>query len=107
MIIELNIETGLAYTAGVELVLIHNEYNKIFGTVVSYDSSTGKLLLRVTRTVGSGTFSTWTIHQIGSGGQDGSSGAAGPQGPPGPKGDKGDKGDQGDQGVAGLSLIHI
>ena len=104
MIIELQVEKNLSLSAGLDIVLIHDANNKIFGTVESYDKDFGALKVKVTKTLGSGTFKTWTIHLAAASGvvSTGSQqGLMGPQGKQGPKGDKGNEGEQGARGVAG------
>lgn len=49
---------------------------QMFGTVTSYNSGTGALVLNITDTVGSGTYSDWTIVPAGIRGATGASGAS-------------------------------
>lgn len=101
MIIELQVEKNLSLVQGVDIVLVHDEGNKIYGVVVFYDKDFGQLKVDVTKTIGSGTFRTWTLFIVGPEGAPGPEGLAGLNGVKGEKGDKGDLGEQGVQGIAG------
>lgn len=57
----LTVGTGLAYVAG-QYVLIQNTIaNYMHGVITSYVSGTGALVVSVSRTLGSGTFASWTV----------------------------------------------
>ena len=56
------------------------------GTVTSYNSSTGALVVNVTAVVGSGTYSSWNVNLSGAAGPAGATGSAGVAGATGPTG---------------------
>jgi hypothetical protein len=62
------IEPGLAYIPGQDVVIAVDNDHKIYGSVVSYNKSTGAVVVLVTSTVGVGTYSTWRMSIGGSGG---------------------------------------
>jgi hypothetical protein len=57
----LTIETGLTVTVGRNLTVIYDGYNYIAGTVTSYNSGTGVLVVDSTYSTGSGTYTSWVI----------------------------------------------
>lgn len=61
------VQTGLGYQAGnaIQIVQTNNSSNWMDGTVSSYNSSTGSLVVNVTSTGGSGTISNWTAEVFG------------------------------------------
>lgn len=61
----LTVETGKSYAAGQPIGIIHTDTpaNAMAGTVTSYNSGTGALVVNVTYSVGSGTHTAWTISQ--------------------------------------------
>ena len=69
-------QPGLSYTTSQSLILTYNANNFQECEVVNYNPSTGVLSFAPpTRTVGSGTYSSWTLNLDGASGGDGSSGA--------------------------------
>jgi hypothetical protein len=56
----LTTNTGKSYTAGTSMSLTNNG-NTMIGTVTSYNSGTGALVLNITAITGSGTFASWTV----------------------------------------------
>lgn len=54
--------------------------NYMFGSVTSYNSTTGDLVVNVTDTAGSGTYTDWLIVQAGAKGSTGSTGSTGATG---------------------------
>ena len=56
----LTIGTALQYVAA-QPISLTNGSNVMYGTVVSYTSGTGVLVVNVTSVVGSGTFASWTV----------------------------------------------
>lgn len=59
----LTVQTGLNFTAGQPIRVGHDGQNFMSGTVTSYNSGTGALVVNVTSVVGSGTFDTWSAHR--------------------------------------------
>lgn len=100
----LTVETGLAYTPAQDIIITYDVNNHQVCTVVSYNASTGVLVIGPPITVtGSGTYSSWTVNLEGAAGGDGSSGTSGANGSSGTSGLQGPQGVQGIQGVAGTS----
>jgi microcystin-dependent protein len=76
----------------------------MLGQVVSYNESTGELVVSLTFKNGTGTFSSWNVNLNGAVGIQGPAGPTGPTGatgPQGPQGIQGLKGDTGDTGATG------
>ena len=115
----LTIGTGLAFTAGQDVVISNSLSNYMYGTITSYDSVSGVLIADVYRAVGSGTYASWTVNlsgTIGATGPTGPTGALGPTGPSvtgptgatgptGPTGATGPTGPTGPNAVAALPLV--
>lgn len=57
-----NVQTGLSYTPTQDITIVYNAANHMHGTVTSYDSSTGVLVVDVSQHSGSGTYTSWTIN---------------------------------------------
>ncbi len=55
------VETGLSFVAGQTVITSYDGSNYMTGTVTSYNSGTGALVLDITATTGSGTYAAWTI----------------------------------------------
>lgn len=74
----LTIQTGKSLVAGMYLVVAStaSPANNMFGTITSYDSGTGALVVNVTIVAGSGTFANWTVSLSGAQGLQGNDGAA-------------------------------
>jgi hypothetical protein len=58
----LTIGTGLSYSAGQNVIIDYDSVNFLTGTVQSYDSGTGTLIVDATGTNGSGTYSAWDVN---------------------------------------------
>jgi hypothetical protein len=58
----LTIGTGLSYSAGQNVIIDYDSVNFLTGTVQSYDSPTGTLIVDATGTNGSGTYSAWDVN---------------------------------------------
>lgn len=58
----LTVQTGLNFTAGQTIRVGYDGQNYMSGTVTSYTSGTGALVVNITSVVGSGTYSTWSAH---------------------------------------------
>jgi hypothetical protein len=56
----LTVNTGKSYTTNQQMTL-SNGTNSMGGTVTSYNSTTGALVVNVTTIVGTGTFTSWTV----------------------------------------------
>jgi len=58
----LTIGTGLSYSAGQDVIIAYDSITFMTGEVQSYDSLTGDLVVDVTDTNGSGTYSAWDVN---------------------------------------------
>jgi hypothetical protein len=58
----LTIGTGLSYSAGQDVIIAYDSIKFMTGEVQSYDSGTGALIVDVTGTNGSGTYSAWDVN---------------------------------------------
>ena len=58
----LTIGTGLSYGNNQNVIIANDSVNFMTGTVQSYDSGTGALVVDVTATNGSGTYSAWDVN---------------------------------------------
>jgi hypothetical protein len=58
----LTIGTGLFYSVGQDVIIAYDSINFMTGEVQSYDSGTGALVVDVTDTNGSGTYSAWDVN---------------------------------------------
>ena len=58
----LTIGTGLNYSVDQDVIIAANATNFMTGTVQSYNSGTGALVVDVTGTEGSGTYSSWRVN---------------------------------------------
>ena len=100
----MTIRTGLAYTPVQSIIITYNVNNFQECEVVSYDSVTGLLVFAApTRTVGSGTYSSWVVNLDGASGGDGSSGTSGSSGTNGSTGTSASSGTAGTTGTDGSS----
>lgn len=110
------VETGLAYSPAQTVVIANSSTRFMSGTVNSYDSGTGQMVVAVDSvTGGPGTFNSWTVNLqgiqgpagptglTGATGPIGATGSAGPTGPQGPAGATGPAGAAGAQGPAGAT----
>jgi len=100
-------DTIASYSDAQNLLISFDLTNYMEGLVVSYNRSTGELVVDITSIVGSGTYNNWEINISGAPGPQGYTGSKGDQGDTGFTGSKGDigftgsKGDQGDIGFTG------
>lgn len=85
----LTVETGLAYTSAQTIVIAYNSTTYMVGTVTSYNSTTGAMVVNVLTTSGSGTYAAWSVNISGSVGSVGPTGPTGTFGPTGPTGTAG------------------
>ena len=95
------ISTNLSYTAGDIVQLSYDANNYVIGTVNTYNPSTGQLDITVSKSVGSGSYSTWTVNLAGSAGSAGTSGQSGTSGSNGTSGTTGASGSSGTNGASG------
>jgi hypothetical protein len=89
-------DLGLDYSTAQTVILAYDLSNHMHGDVVSYNQSTGALVVDLKHKSGSGTYSSWEINLQGA------VGVAGPQGPTGATGATGPQGPQGIQGNTGV-----
>jgi hypothetical protein len=102
----LTVETGLAYSTAQTVVIANSSTNFMSGTVSSYDSGTGVMVVAVDSVTGSGTFANWNVNLQGiqgPAGPTGTTGATGPIGATGPGGATGPAGAAGATGPAGAA----
>ena len=100
----LTIGTNLAYTVAQSIIVAYNASNFQESEVISYNPSTGSLSFAApTRTVGSGTYSTWQINLDGASGGNGTSGISGTSGVNGTSGTSGVNGTSGTSGFTGTA----
>ena len=59
------VQTGLAYTINQDVVIAYDASNDMNGVVTAYNSGTGSMTVNVTGTIGSGTYSSWTVNLDG------------------------------------------
>lgn len=79
----------------------HDGNNYITGRVVSYNPSTGALVVEPYEVVGSGTYSSWTVTLTGFNGSAGTSGSSGTSGTSGTQGSSGTSGTSGTAATTG------
>jgi hypothetical protein len=115
------VATGLAYTIAQTVVIAADANDYMNATITGYNSGTGVMNATVTSSLGSGTYTSWTVNldgAVGAQGATGPTGAVGPTGntgatgiqgitgPTGPQGTTGPTGAQGTTGATGpLSLL--
>ena len=58
----ITVGTGLAYSIAQSVVIAHDVDHHLHGTVVSYNSTTGVLVVEHEKHTGTGTFSSWVIN---------------------------------------------
>jgi hypothetical protein len=97
----LTVETGLALSVGQSVIIANSPSNKMEGTITSYNSLTGALVVNVTSVVGSGTFSSWSVSLSGAPGPAGATGITGATGVSGGQGATGSTGVTGLTGATG------
>ena len=100
----ITVETGLSYSVAQSIIIAYNGSNFQESEVVSYNSSNGSLVFGApSRTVGSGTYTSWSVNLDGASGGDGSSGTSGAKGTSGSSGVAGTSGVSGTSGNSGSS----
>ena len=100
----ITIGTGLSYTPAQDVLITYNIGNHQVCDVTTYDPVTGVLVFGApTQTIGSGTYTAWTVNLNGAAGGDGSSGTSGSSGVAGTSGIAGTSGNTGTSGSSGTS----
>ena len=100
----LTVATQLAYTVAQSIIVVYDANNFQECEVTAYNPATGSLSFGAPfRTVGSGTYSAWTINLDGASGGDGSSGTSGTSATAGTSGSTGTSGSSGSSGSSGTS----
>jgi hypothetical protein len=61
-VVSLTIGTSLSYSVGQDVIIAYDSITFMTGEVQSYDSGTGALVVDVTDTNGSGTYSSWDVN---------------------------------------------
>jgi len=97
----LTVGTGLALATGQVVVLAFDGSNTMTGTITSYNSGSGALVVNVTSVTGAGTYAVWSVALQGAPGPAGPQGIQGIQGVPGATGATGPIGPIGPQGPPG------
>ena len=100
------VDLGLDYSVAQTVIIAYNLAHHMHGEVVSYNPTTGALVVDLKNKTGSGTYNSWTINlngAVGIQGIQGPTGATGATGPQGPQGIQGVQGEQGIQGPAGAT----
>ena len=101
--LNITINTGLSFKPNDFVRLVFNASNTIFGRVVSYNSSTGALVLTPYDFSGTGTYTTWKVDLVGVSGTSGTSGTNGISGTAGTSGSNGTSGTNGSMGTNAVS----
>ena len=99
----LTVAINLAYTTQQAVVVAYDSVNHMHGDVVSYNSTTGVMVVDIKNHTGSGSYSAWTINLEGAAGIQGPQGIQGPAGDTGPAGPSGPQGETGATGPAGAT----
>jgi hypothetical protein len=106
------IDTGLSFVAGEFVQVIHDSNNYFFGQIVSYNFSTGVLVLSPTSPgVGSGTYTSWNVIASGYhgtsaiGGTNGTSALSATSGTSGTSATAGSSGTDGSSATSGPQVL--
>jgi len=97
------VQTALSFLPNDFVQVTHDANNYIIGRVVSYNPTTGALLITPLQSIGSGTYSTWTAALTGPWGSSGTAGTSGTVGTSGNHGQSGSAGQHGSSGTHGTS----
>ena len=118
------IGTGLAWAPGQLINIVYDVSNYMEGTVTSYNSGNGAIIVSVASITGSGNYSSWSVSLTGTPGPqgatggigatgvqgasgatgvDGATGSTGPDGATGPTGSTGSTGPTGATGLTGAT----
>ena len=98
-----NITTNLGYKAGDFVQISYDANNYTIGTVVSYNASTGVMVITPVKSVGSGSYSVWKVALTGNLGSAGTSGTSSVSGSNGTSGTSGTAGSSGISSTSGTS----
>ena len=101
--ITFTVQTQLSFLVNDFVQVSANSTNYVIGRVVSYNPSTGALVITPLESVGSGTFSSWTAALTGPYGSSGTSGTSGAASSTGTSGTAGSSGLSRSSGTSGLS----
>lgn len=101
--ITFTVQTGLSFLENDFVQVSADTSNYIIGRVVSYNPSTGALIITPLQSVGSGTFSSWTAALTGPWGSSGTAGTSGTTGTSGNRGSARTSGNHGSSGSSGTS----
>lgn len=64
--VTLTIESGFGSTNTTDVILVkHDDNNYIQGTMASYNSGSGQLVVNVREAAGAGTYTSWEVHSLG------------------------------------------
>lgn len=96
-----NISLNKEFNTNDFVKVAHDGNNYITGRVVSYNPSTGALVVEPYEVVGSGTYSSWTVTLTGFNGSAGTSGSSGTSGTSGTQGSSGTSGTSGTAATTG------
>ena len=97
------ISTNLSYAAGDIVQLSYDANNYVIGTVNTYNPSTGQLDIVVSKSVGSGSYSTWIVNLAGYAGTAGEASSSGTSASSGTGGTSGTAGSSGTGGASATS----
>ena len=95
------VAAGLSWSVGTDCIIVNSITNKIYATVAGYTGTT--LTVNVTRTIGTGTYTSWTVNLDGAVGIEGDIGRTGVTGPTGATGATGATGWTGRTGATGAT----
>ena len=101
--ITLTTKTGLAYQPDNWVQISNDANNYIIAIVRSYNASTGELVVIPQMSVGSGTYTNWTISLTGAMGSSGTNGTTGTSGTSAQSGASGSSATSGSSGTAATS----
>ena len=100
-----NVQTNLRFVANdfVKVFATASPANYVYGRVVSYTAGTGTLIITPLESVGTGTFSAWTVELSGKNGTSGASASSGTSGTSGSSASSGTHGTSATSGSSGTS----
>jgi hypothetical protein len=96
-----NCSPKLSYVVGDFVQLSYDVDNYAIGTVVSYDSTTGVMVITPVKSIGSGTYSIWNVALTGDAGSAGTTGTSGTSASSGTSATSGAAGSSGTAGTSG------
>jgi hypothetical protein len=103
--ITFSVQTNLRFVANdfVKVIATASPANYVYGRVVSYTAGTGTLIIDPLQSVGTGTFSAWTVELMGKNGTSGASASSGISGTSGSSASSGTHGTSATSGSSGTS----